>query len=312
MHADRGSSPGCHRPDDQVFAQLWIPTRPNEVAYLCEASVHWTSRAQFLTVSPPGPLHARQDARGIRHRTDRTTGKRTRESVYVVTDLPSRQAKPQDIALALRGHWHIENKIRYVRDALWDEGRSRIRTGHGPENMATLRNTTLNRQRATNMTEVVRDLSYEPGCVAWIGRSARSRRRRGHRSWKGNGQGDAGLEPSGAGQGGRAGGPGGPGVRDLWLAGQIEVSQFAEGYGPRVTVGCRPCRPHATVSPRFRSEGRPGRARPFHEDGCSTPYETPTLFPRRRRRSRSNVRVDQDVYSGIEQREAAAGMDVNE
>ncbi|MFI1967436.1 hypothetical protein ACH429_25510 [Streptomyces pathocidini] len=52
-----------------------------------------------------------------------------------------------------------------MRDVLWDEDRSQIRTGHAPENMATLRNTTLNRLRArnaTNMTEAVRDLSYEP------------------------------------------------------------------------------------------------------------------------------------------------------
>ncbi|MGW2207433.1 hypothetical protein [Streptomyces sp. NPDC001774] len=52
-----------------------------------------------------------------------------------------------------------------MRDTLWDEDRSQIRTGHGPENMATLRNTTLNRLRATgvtNMTEAVRDLSCQP------------------------------------------------------------------------------------------------------------------------------------------------------
>ncbi|MGW2207639.1 ISAs1 family transposase [Streptomyces sp. NPDC001774] len=120
---------------------------------------------QVLTVSHLDFPHARQVARVTRHRTDTATGRRTRETVYVITDLSSRQAKPQDIALALRGHWHIESKIHYVRDVLWDEDRSQIRTGHGPENMATLRNTTLNRLRATdatNMTEAVRDLSYDP------------------------------------------------------------------------------------------------------------------------------------------------------
>jgi predicted transposase YbfD/YdcC len=124
-----------------------------------------TRVVQVLTVSHLDFPYARQVARVIRHRTDKTTGKRTRETVYVITDLPSRQARPQDIALALRSHWHIENKIHYVRDTLWDEDRSQIRTGHGPENMATLRNITLNQLRATdttNMTEAVRDLSYEP------------------------------------------------------------------------------------------------------------------------------------------------------
>ncbi|WP_455771744.1 ISAs1 family transposase [Streptomyces lavendulae] len=120
---------------------------------------------KVLTVSHLDFLYARQVARVIRHRTDKTTGKRTRETVYVITDPPSHQAKPQDISLALRGHWHTKNKIHYVPDTLWDEDRSRNRTGHGPENMATLRNTTPNRLRttdATNMAEAVRDRPYEP------------------------------------------------------------------------------------------------------------------------------------------------------
>ncbi|WP_435253671.1 ISAs1 family transposase, partial [Streptomyces sp. 1222.5] len=124
-----------------------------------------TRVVHVLSVSHLDFPHARQVARVTRHRTDKATGKRTRETVYVITDLTARQAKPQDIALGLRGHWHIENKIHYVRDTLWDEDRSQIRTGHGPENMATLRNTTLNRLRgrgAQNMTQAVRDLSYHP------------------------------------------------------------------------------------------------------------------------------------------------------
>lgn len=124
-----------------------------------------TRAVQVLTVSHLDFPHVRQVARVTRHRTVKASGKRTRETVYVITDLSARQAKPRDIALALRGHWHIENKIHYVRDVLWDEDRSQIRTGHGPENMATLRNTALNRLRAQgaqNMTEAVRDLSYQP------------------------------------------------------------------------------------------------------------------------------------------------------
>lgn len=124
-----------------------------------------TRVVQVLSVFHLGFPHARQVARVTRHRTVKASGKRTRETVYVITDLSARQAKPGDIALALRGHWHIENKIHYVRDVLWDEDRSQIRTGHGPENMATLRNTALNRLRtqgAQNMTEAVRDLSYQP------------------------------------------------------------------------------------------------------------------------------------------------------
>ena len=38
-----------------------------------------------------------------------------------------------------RGHWTIENSCHYILDWNYDEDRSRIRTGHGPENMTRLR-----------------------------------------------------------------------------------------------------------------------------------------------------------------------------
>lgn len=64
----------------------------------------------------------------------------------------------------MHAHCHIANKIHYARDTLPEEDRRQPRPGHGPENMATLRNTALNRLRATgtNTTEAVPDLSYEP------------------------------------------------------------------------------------------------------------------------------------------------------
>ena len=38
-----------------------------------------------------------------------------------------------------RGHWCIENSCHYILDWNFDEDRSRIRTGHGPENVSQLR-----------------------------------------------------------------------------------------------------------------------------------------------------------------------------
>jgi len=38
-----------------------------------------------------------------------------------------------------RGHWTIENSCHYVIDWNFDEDRSRIRTGYGPENVTLLR-----------------------------------------------------------------------------------------------------------------------------------------------------------------------------
>jgi hypothetical protein len=39
----------------------------------------------------------------------------------------------------LRGHWTVE-ALHYIRDWSWDEDRCRIRTGHGAQAMAALRN----------------------------------------------------------------------------------------------------------------------------------------------------------------------------
>lgn len=40
----------------------------------------------------------------------------------------------------LRGQWTIENTVHYVRDFSYDEDRSTVRSGRGPQVMATLRN----------------------------------------------------------------------------------------------------------------------------------------------------------------------------
>ncbi|MGW8358310.1 ISAs1 family transposase [Streptomyces wedmorensis] len=145
-----------------------LPWKQATVKYYDRSRGHGrteTRVVQVLSVSHFAFPHVRQVARITRPRTETATGKRTRETVYVITDLPSSRAKPSDLAQAVRGHWGIENKIHYVRDTLWDEDRSQVRTGHGPENMATLRNTALNHLRAdgaTNIAAAVRDLSYEP------------------------------------------------------------------------------------------------------------------------------------------------------
>ncbi|MFB7632330.1 ISAs1 family transposase [Streptomyces sp. NPDC056149] len=83
------------------------------------------------------------------HRRRKETGKReSRESVYAVISLDAHQAGPAELAAAIRGHWGIENRLHFVRDVTFDEDRSQVRTGRGPENMATLRNLAINKLRA--------------------------------------------------------------------------------------------------------------------------------------------------------------------
>jgi len=62
------------------------------------------------------------------------------EVAYAITNLPRREATPRKLARLLRDHWHIENRLHYVRDVTYREDLSRIRTGSGPRVMASLRN----------------------------------------------------------------------------------------------------------------------------------------------------------------------------
>ncbi|MDX2678129.1 ISAs1 family transposase [Streptomyces soliscabiei] len=119
---------------------------------------------QALTVTDLGVdfPHAAQVAKVVRHRTDTKSGKQSRETVYVITDLTSRQASPERIAKILRTHWVIENRLHFVRDTAFREDASKIRTGHGPENMATLRSFAINQLRTTGRTNTPPDSARQP------------------------------------------------------------------------------------------------------------------------------------------------------
>jgi predicted transposase YbfD/YdcC len=78
----------------------------------------------------------------------------TTETVYAITDLQAHQAKPWHLADWIRGHWSIENKVHWVRDVTYDEDHSQIRTGTGPQVMATLRNAAIGALRLDGTTNI--------------------------------------------------------------------------------------------------------------------------------------------------------------
>ena len=67
------------------------------------------------------------------------SGKHSMEIAVGLTSQTPAQASPQQVLQVNRGHWTIENSCHYVIDWNFDEDRSRIRTGHGPENVTRLR-----------------------------------------------------------------------------------------------------------------------------------------------------------------------------
>lgn len=70
--------------------------------------------------------------------TNKKTQKKSREMVYGITSAPQCHSTPGQILKDNRGHWRIES-CHYIIDWNYDEDRSQIRKGFGPENITRLR-----------------------------------------------------------------------------------------------------------------------------------------------------------------------------
>jgi predicted transposase YbfD/YdcC len=60
----------------------------------------------------------------------------------------SKPLSAQDFAAAVRSHWRIENSLHWVLDVEFKEDLSRLRNGHGAQNMAVVRHFAFNVVRA--------------------------------------------------------------------------------------------------------------------------------------------------------------------
>jgi predicted transposase YbfD/YdcC len=87
-------------------------------------------------------------------RVRRSRGKRTTETVCAVTSLGPEDASARRLLAIARGHWHIENRLHWVRDVSLGEDACRVRTGGAPEVLAALRNAALRLMRSSGLTEI--------------------------------------------------------------------------------------------------------------------------------------------------------------
>ena len=85
-------------------------------------------------------------------RTVTKKGKKTVEVVYLITS--DRDADPAILAAWARRHWHIENKLHWVRDVTYQEDKSLVRTGNAPRVMATLRSLAISILRLDGHTNI--------------------------------------------------------------------------------------------------------------------------------------------------------------
>ena len=83
--------------------------------------------------------HVQQTIMIERESVEKKSGKISHDIAYGITSRNPDEADAQQLLAINRGHWSIENCCHYILDWNFDEDRSRIRTGYGPENISRLR-----------------------------------------------------------------------------------------------------------------------------------------------------------------------------
>ena len=93
-----------------------------------------------------------------RHSIDKKTGESSSEIAYGITSQSPQKADAQRVLATNRGHWSIENSCHYIIDWNYDEDRSRISTGYGPENITRLRRFAIGVIKSKGVTSVAQKM----------------------------------------------------------------------------------------------------------------------------------------------------------
>lgn len=104
---------------------------------------------------PTGPaLPARQQVWLIERYTHGPTGlPRSAVAALGITNLPADRATPQRLATLNRQHWGIES-LHWLRDTLYREDHSTVRTKSGPRVMPTMRILAIGAIRLTGRRDI--------------------------------------------------------------------------------------------------------------------------------------------------------------
>ena len=89
-----------------------------------------------------------------RQQKSKSTGQVKRHVQYGITSLMPQRASAADLLKLRREHWTIENKLHWVRDTVFQEDASTVRTGVIPQVMAAMRNTAISILRFTEHTKI--------------------------------------------------------------------------------------------------------------------------------------------------------------
>lgn len=142
-------------PPDEHFATVRRAERHGDRT---EVRQLWTSTALTGYLAWPGVAQVCKVERVVQRK-----GRRTREVRYAITSVAA--ASAARLLRLIRGHWHIENRLHYVRDVTFGEDASRIRTRAAPQVLAALRNAVLGLLRQhgwENIAAALRHYAWQP------------------------------------------------------------------------------------------------------------------------------------------------------
>jgi predicted transposase YbfD/YdcC len=146
---------------DDRKAHYYFTVKANQPTLLQDISIFFQNRGEpdFVTCDPPD--HGRIETRKIwvtselntflnfphvgqafvieRESINKKTGKHSKDIAYGITSRTTEQADPERVLNSNRLHWSIENSCHHIIDWNYDEDRSRISKGYGPENVTRFR-----------------------------------------------------------------------------------------------------------------------------------------------------------------------------
>lgn len=140
----------------QAIAEVFLPSlTPRPHARFTEAQT-WHVQAgrvewRILTTTAVlndyvhylGWSHVNQVFRLQRIVQSKATGRLSYEVVFGMTSLTAQHASPDQLLEIVRHHWHIENRLHYVRDVTFHEDACRVRNPHIQKGLAILNNLAL-------------------------------------------------------------------------------------------------------------------------------------------------------------------------
>jgi predicted transposase YbfD/YdcC len=115
---------------------------------------HGRVEYRYLTVSSQLNTYLRwphvgQVFRLQRIRQSKKTGQLTYEVLFGITSLPAEVCSPQRLTQLIRDHWHIENRLHYIRDVTFHEDACKIRQLKRQRLLACLNNLVIGLIRQT-------------------------------------------------------------------------------------------------------------------------------------------------------------------